>query len=156
VREIQQTLGIKWGLAAGFSLGGFLLGGFMAKLLWPTQVEVVRRVEIPVERFIDRRVEVPVDRIVEKRVEVPVVKFIDRPVEVIKYLVPAGPSDVELEDWGRLRRKMTKSSVRALLGDPAMVTGVPQETWSYAFGGSVVFSDEGKLLSWKVPSPGAR
>jgi outer membrane protein assembly factor BamE (lipoprotein component of BamABCDE complex) len=61
-----------------------------------------------------------------------------------------------LEDWAKLRRKMTKDSVRVLLGDPLTVAGYGQEVWTFPFNGSATFSSDGKLESWQVPGTSAR
>ncbi|MEZ6141791.1 MAG: hypothetical protein R3B84_14565 [Zavarzinella sp.] len=45
--------------------------------------EVVKRIEVPVEKIVEKIVQVPVEKIVEKRVEVPVEKIVQVPVEKI-------------------------------------------------------------------------
>jgi hypothetical protein len=152
-----------WLLAAGVSLLlGLILGGGLCKALWPT--EVVR--EVPVVSYVDKRVEVPVevikyvDRVVEKRVEVPVIKEVVRVLEVPVEAKPApvveGPTPYELEDWGKLRRNMSRETVRVLLGNPTRVSGGSPEMWFFPFGGTVMFTYEGKLESWQLPAAAKR
>jgi len=139
---------------------GCLLGFGLCKEFWPT--ERIREVEVV--RYVDRRVEVPVEkvveRVVEKRVEVPVekevIRYVDRPVEAKPAQVVDGPSRYELEDWAKLRRKMTKDTVRVLLGDPLRVSGSGQEIWTFPFGGTATFTSDGKLESWQVPGAARR
>ncbi len=136
-------------------VAGLLFVFALCKEFWPT-IEVR---EVPIVSYLDRQVEVPVEkvveRIVEKRVEVPVVKEVVRYVE--RAAQPAGgPSRFELEDWSKLRRNMSKETVRVLLGDPLGVSGSTRELWSYPFNGKVAFGTDGKLESWQVPGPAAR
>ncbi len=139
---------------------GLLFGFALCKEFWPT----IQEREVPIVSYIDRRVEVPVEkiveRIVEKRVEVPVerevVRYVERPADTRPAPVVSGPSRYELEDWAKLRRNMSKDTVRVLLGDPLGVSGSGQELWTYPFNGRVTFGYEGKLESWQVPGGVAR
>lgn len=141
-------------------VAGFLLGFGLCKEFWPS--ERIREVEVV--RYVEKKVEVPVEkiveRVVEKRVEVPVIKevirYVDRLVEAKPAQVAEGPSRYELEDWAKLRRKMTKDTVRVLLGDPLRVSGSGQEVWTFTFGGTASFSADGKLESWQVPGASRR
>jgi hypothetical protein len=141
-------------------VAGLFFGFALCKEFWPT----IQEREVPIVSYIDRRVEVPVEkiveRIVEKRVEVPVIKevvrYVERPAEVRSAPVVSGPSRFELEDWSKLRRNMSKETVRVLLGDPLGVTGSGQELWTYPFNGKVTFGSEGKLDSWQMPGGAAR
>lgn len=141
-------------------LAGLIFGIALCKEFWPT----IQDREVPIVSYLDRRVEVPVEkiveRIVEKRVEVPVVKevirFVDRPAVAPPAPVDGGPSPFELEDWAKLRRKMSKQSVRVLLGDPLGVSGSGEEVWSFPFNGKVTFGNDGKLESWQAPGTSLR
>ncbi len=141
-------------------VAGLLFGFALCKEFWPT----IQEREVPIVSYIDRRVEVPVEkiieRIVEKRVEVPVerevVRYVERPADAKPAPIVAGPSRYELEDWSKLRRNMSKDTVRVLLGDPLGVSGSGQELWTYPFNGRVTFGYEGKLESWQVPGGVAR
>lgn len=139
------------------SMFGILIGVGFCKIFWPTE----RIREVPVVTYREKKVEVPVevikyvDRVVERRVEVPVIKevvrVVEKPVEVKPTPVIDGPTPYELEDWGKLRRSMSRDTVRVLLGDPVRVSGSSPEMWYFPFGGSVTFNFEGKLESWQVP-----
>ena len=141
-------------------VAGLLLGFGLCKEFWPTE----RIREVDVVRYVERRVEVPVEkiveRVVEKRVEVPVIKevirYVDRLVEAKPAQVADGPSRYELEDWAKLRGKMTKDTVRVLIGDPLRVSGSGQEVWTFPFGGTAMFTSDGKLESWQVPGVSRR
>jgi hypothetical protein len=141
-------------------VAGLLFGFALCKEFWPT----IQEREVPIVSYIDRRVEVPVEKIVErtveKRVEVPVVKevirYVERPAEAKPTPAAGGPSRYVLEDWAKLRRNMSKETVRVLLGDPFGVTGSGQELWTYPFSGKVTFGYDGKLESWQVPGGAAR
>jgi hypothetical protein len=162
MREISPTppsAAKPWILSLLF-VTGCLLGFGLCKEFWPT--ERIREVEVV--RYVEKKVEVPVEkiveRVVEKRVEVPVIteviRYVDRPVEAKAAQVADGPSRYELEDWAKLRRKMTKDTVRVLLGDPLRVSGSGQEVWTFPFGGTAMFTSDGKLESWQVPGVSRR
>ena len=82
------------------------------------RVEVERRVEVPLEKVVERvvykevekRVEVPVERVVVKELEIPIPM---KDQEAI-FKPSAEPSS-----WDAIRHGLTKSEVRAILGDPA-------------------------------------
>lgn len=139
---------------------GLGLGIGLCKEFWPT----VQVKEVTVVRYVDRQVEVPIDRIVEKvvekQVEVPVIRdvirYVEKPPEAKPVLVADGPTRYELEDWAKLRRNMKKDTVRVLVGDPIAVSGYGQEIWTFPFGGSAVFTSDGKLESWQVPGTSRR
>jgi len=139
---------------------GLIFGFALCKEFWPT----IQEKEVPIVSYLDRRVEVPVEkiveRIIERRVEVPVVRevirYVERPAIAATAPISGGPSPYELEDWAKLRRNMSKASVRVLLGDPQGVTGSGQEVWTFPFNGKATFGYDGKLESWQVPGTSAR
>jgi hypothetical protein len=112
------------------------------------RLAVAERDDPIVERIIERRVEVPVVR--------EVIRYVERPAIAATAPVSGGPSPYELEDWAKLRRNMSKASVRVLLGDPQGVTGSGQEVWTFPFNGKATFGYDGKLESWQVPGTSAR
>jgi hypothetical protein len=122
------------------------------------EIKVVeRRVEVPVEVIksvegvVERRVEVPVEKVVEKRIEIPVDKVVYRdPPEpyYAKYLEP------KTDQWPTLRKGMTPSQVRTILGVPIRTkVGGYFEEWFYSeqvLAAYVIFFD-GTLLHWSPP-----
>ena len=96
------------------------------------RVEVIRRVEVPVDRIVER----VVVKEVEKRVEVPVEKIIYRDVPAPPS-VPrsAGPTKVAnpVSPWNSVKVGMTKSEVSELLGEPhKVVSGDDVIYWYYS------------------------
>ena len=133
------------------------------------RVEVIRRVEVPVDRIVERvvvkevekRVEVPVvvERVVERRVEVPaeVVKYNEKPATIDS---PPSKGETPLDRFravaASLKKGMTKDEVGAL-------TGAPSETkeangalyWFYLGDGGlqgccVVFRSDGFFAPYRV------
>jgi hypothetical protein len=127
-----------YGVGAGLLVVGLLAGRafFPLEIPKPFIVEKEKRVEVPVERIIERkvpyevikyvdrvvekRVEIPVERVVEKRVEVPV----ERIVEKVVYRDRVGSGvPVGRQAWRSLRKGMSESEVRELLGGPNTGSG---------------------------------
>lgn len=84
------------------------------------RVEIIKRVEVPVDRVVER----VVVKEVEKRVEVPVEKIIYRDVPA----PPSAPRSAEptkvanpVSPWNSVKVGMTKSEVSELLGEPHKV-----------------------------------
>lgn len=84
------------------------------------RVEIIKRVEVPVDRIVER----VVVKEVEKRVEVPVEKIVYREVQV----PPSAPRNAEpskvanpVSPWNSVKAGMTKSEVSELLGEPRKV-----------------------------------
>ena len=96
------------------------------------RVEVIRRVEVPVDRIVER----VVVKEVEKRVEVPVETIIYREVPA----PPSAPRIVEpskvanpVSPWNSVKAGMTKSEVSELLGEPhKVVSGDDVIYWYYS------------------------
>ena len=66
------------------------------------------------------------------------------------------PEEIVL--WRRLRPGMSTAEVRVIFGDPDQSGGIPEETWLYRRGPSImdltlVFRD-GLLCKWTEPDPG--
>jgi len=82
------------------------------------RVEVERRVEVPVEKVVER----VVYKEVEKRVEVPVERVVIKELEIP---IPMKDQDTifkpsaEPTSWDAISHSLTKSDVRAILGEPA-------------------------------------
>jgi hypothetical protein len=135
--------------AGGTSFAGFLAAGLVwlvvgvlvGRYLFPETIEKV--VIQTVEKVVTQRVEVPVDRIVyrnvikevEKIVEVPVEKIVIREIAVP---VPMKPQRANTEPapegspWDFIRNGMSKSDVKAVLGDPSRVYEEDDKvTWYY-------------------------
>lgn len=84
------------------------------------RVEVIKRVEVPVDRIVER----VVVKEVEKRVEVPFEKIVYREVPA----PPSAPRNTEpsnvanpVSPWNSVKAGMTKSEVAELLGEPHKV-----------------------------------
>lgn len=119
------------GAFARFLFAGLLwlvIGAFAGRYLFPEirieqvekQVEIIKRVEVPVDRIVER----VVVKEVEKRVEVPVEKIVYREVQV----PPSAPRNAEpskvanpVSPWNSVKAGMTKSEVSELLGEPRKV-----------------------------------
>ncbi len=162
MREIPVPRRVEaWRYAKPISLSFLLLGLgiWLGSAFFPVvEIQVVeRRIEVPVEviksveRVVEKRVEVPVEKVVEKRIEIPVDKVIYRePPEpyYAKYLEP------KTDQWLTLRKGMTPSQVRTILGVPiGTKVGGYFEEWFYskeAGAACVVFFD-GTLFHWSPP-----
>ena len=118
-----------------------VIGAFAGRYLYPETVE--KEVIKTVEKVVTQRVEVPVERIVyrnvikevEKIVEVPVEKIVIREIAVP---VPMKPQRANTEPapegspWDFIRNGMSKSDVKAVLGDPSRVSEEDDKvTWYY-------------------------
>lgn len=57
---------------------------------------------------------------------------------------------VDLSAWRQLRKDMSQSDVRSLLGEPSRIQGGSFTFWNYSSGGAVTFY-EGKVYSWNEP-----
>lgn len=116
-----RTLGIAgiW-LVIGAFAGRYLFPETVEKVVIKT-VEVVKRVDVPVDRVVyqdvikevPKIVEVPVDKIVFKEIAVPV---------PMRMEAPAISLASEPSRWDSLKAGMSKSEVAALLGPAARVT----------------------------------
>lgn len=183
--SVQQPLPVNpskrsLGAFARFLFAGLLwlvIGVLVGRYFFPEikieqvekRVEIIKRVEVPVDRIVERvvvkevekRVEVPVvvERLVERRVEVPVevVKYSEKPATI-----DSPPSKVKtpLDRFqavaASLKKGMTKDEVGAL-------TGAPSETkeandalyWFYLGdaglkGGCIVFRSNGFFAPYRV------
>jgi hypothetical protein len=65
--------------------------------------------------------------------------------------VPTSPKWQDLQNWRRLRLKMTMDEVRAVLGEPERVQGGTFTFWYYPANAHVSFYG-GKLDRWSEPS----
>jgi hypothetical protein len=168
------------GAFARFLLAGLLwlvIGVLAGRYFFPEikieqvekRVEIIKRVEVPVDRVVERvvvkevekRVEVPVvvERVVDRRVEVPVevVKYTEKPATMDS---PTLKGDTPLDRFqavaASLKKGMTKDEVGAL-------TGAPSETkeandalyWFYLGngglkGGCIVFRSNGFFAPYRV------
>lgn len=95
-------------------------------------VEIIKRVEVPVDRVVER----VVVKEVEKRVEVPVEKIVIREVQV-PAPTPQGQGNINqtkpASAWDSLKVGMTKSEVTDLLGEPnRVVAGEDIIYWYYS------------------------
>lgn len=82
------------------------------------RVEVERLVEVPVERIVEKVVYQDVEKRVEVLVERVVVKELEIPIPMKDQEAIFKPS-AEPTSWDAVRRGLSKSEVRAVLGDPA-------------------------------------
>ena len=139
----------------------FIFGGLIAYLFIPTErkiVEVTVEKVKYVDRVVEKKVEVPVDRIqyvdrvVEKRVEVPVekIQYVDRIVEKrveipVEKVIYRSQQDIssDKQNWRSLKRGISTSEVRRILGEPSNITTDSTITvWyygKYPYGGEVTF-----------------
>ena len=159
MREIPVPRRVEaWRYAKPISLSFLLLGLgiWLGSAFFPVvEIQVVeRRVEVPVERLVEKRVPYEVikyvDRVFEKRIEIPVDKVVYRePQEpyYAKYLEP------NTDHWSNLRKGMTPSQVRTILGGPLRIKEGNFEEWFYSeqvLAAYVIFFD-GSLLYWSPP-----
>lgn len=168
-KMIPATPRSSWFLVA-IGLGLLVVGIFVGRTFFPLEVKrpiiVDRRVEVPVEKVVIKRIEVPVDRRVEVPVEV--IRVVEKPVEKIVYqdrivekTVFGVPPDIA--KWRQLSKGMSRSQVRAILGEPRRVEAISGyfEKWGYGldattayvtFGTSNRFPDTlDKLEGWQEP-----
>jgi hypothetical protein len=62
------------------------------------------------------------------------------------------PVSSQTEKWRSLRRGMTESDVRSVLGEPSKVdVGVSYVTWEYPERGNVRFDFNGRVQVWSEP-----
>jgi hypothetical protein len=168
-QEQSKKIRRSWTLAVsgvGLFLGGLLVGRMLFPLEVPKPFIVERRVEVPVDKVVVKTVEVPLDRRVEVPVEV--VRVVEKPVEKIVYqdrivekTVFGVPPDIA--KWRQLSKGMSRSQVRAILGEPRRVEAIsgyfekwgfgPDATTAYVtFGTSIRFPDTlDKLEGWQEP-----
>ena len=168
-QEQSKKVRRSWTMAVtgvGLFFGGLLVGRMLFQLEVPKPFIVERRVEVPVEKVLIKTVQVPVDRRVEVPVEV--VRVVEKPVEKIVYqdrivekTVFGVPPDIA--KWRQLSKGMSRSQVRAILGEPRRVEAISGyfEKWVYdqdpmtayvTFGTSSRFPDTlDKLEGWREP-----
>ena len=131
------------GAFARFLLAGLLwlvIGVLAGRYFFPEikieqvekRVEIIKRVEVPVDRVVER----VVIKEVEKRVEVPVEKIVIREVQVP---APTAQGQGNINQakassaWDALKVGMTKSEVTDLLGEPnRVVAGEDIIYWYYS------------------------
>jgi hypothetical protein len=142
------AVSVVW-LAIGSAIGGYL---------FPDQVTVEKRVEVPVEvlKYVDRPVEI-IKEVVK-------IKEVEKPVEVVKTLEKRVPSPVFIPwpgretvlqpaalAWTKLEKEMTKNQVLALLGKPLKETPPSPSDGAY-----YMFYDlEGKVPAYVLMRDGA-
>ena len=107
-----------------------------------------------------------VERLVERRVPYEEIKFIDwffekrvaNPVDKVVYREPQEPYyakylEPNTDHWSNLRKGMTPSQVRTILGGPLRIKEGNFEEWFYSeqvLAAYVIFFD-GTLLHWSPP-----
>lgn len=57
---------------------------------------------------------------------------------------------IDLTSWRQLRKDLSQSEVRALIGEPVSIQGGPFTVWSFPKNGSVTFYKEA-VYSWNEP-----
>lgn len=72
-----------------------------------------------------------------------------KPAPVAPQAAPQKPA-VDLSQWRQLRKDMSQSDVRSLLGEPASVRGGDFTVWSYSGNGSVTFYKD-VVYMWNEP-----
>lgn len=90
-------------------------------------------------------------RELERRVE-QLEKQVAQPVSAPKPVSGQPDGWRQRENWRSLRRGMTESDVRSLLGEPEKVDTFPSRTlWSYPGLGDARFDRNGRLDGWSEP-----
>lgn len=176
VNKSQSSLGA----FARFLLAGLLwlvVGVLAGRYFFPEikieqvekQVEVVKRITVPVDRVVERVVVKEVEKVVEvpaeKLVEKVVVREVLVPVPTLREQTLANVPKSDLA-WGALKVGMTKAEVTELLGDPKQqITNEESIFWYYSgakesdafirFKSGGIFGFD-RVEYWAVPKPKAQ